>query len=195
MRQVSSLPRWTIAARPPIHSPHRWRMPTRSWPGRIPRPTTRPGRQSHRHRRGERRRRAGGGPRPACPGSTGNPTRLPTPIYPMLDDRTTLRADLAEDWTMLWSQASNRFGWESYLTRPCGAVEVPALFRTRAEDRPLGPASHLDSGRHPRPVPRRRRGLRSQAERVRRDLRTRRGSRRIPRISRHRPAGAGRPGV
>ncbi|MBI5295187.1 MAG: alpha/beta hydrolase [Chloroflexi bacterium] len=46
-------------------------------------------------------------------------------IYPMLDDRTALRTDLAEDWTMLWSQASNRFGWESYLTQPCGAAEVP----------------------------------------------------------------------
>lgn len=46
-------------------------------------------------------------------------------IYPMLDDRTTLRADLAADWTMLWSQSSNRFGWESYLAQPCGAAEVP----------------------------------------------------------------------
>lgn len=46
-------------------------------------------------------------------------------VYPMLDDRTALRADLAEDWTMLWSQASNRFGWESYLKQPCGAAEVP----------------------------------------------------------------------
>jgi acetyl esterase/lipase len=46
-------------------------------------------------------------------------------VYPMLDDRTCLRTDMADDWTMLWSQESNRFGWESYLQQPCGAAEVP----------------------------------------------------------------------
>jgi acetyl esterase/lipase len=46
-------------------------------------------------------------------------------IYPMLDDRTVLRADLAGTQHLIWSQKSNRFGWESYLGRECGAAETP----------------------------------------------------------------------
>ncbi len=47
-------------------------------------------------------------------------------VYPMLDDRTVLRADLAGKETVIWNQSSNRFGWESYLGKPGGAASVPA---------------------------------------------------------------------
>jgi len=41
-------------------------------------------------------------------------------VYPMLDDRTVLRADIDDRNNFTWSQKSNRFGWESYLGRKCG---------------------------------------------------------------------------
>lgn len=47
-------------------------------------------------------------------------------VYPMLDDRTVLRADIDDSQSPAWSQKSNRFGWESYLRVKCGAQEVPA---------------------------------------------------------------------
>jgi len=47
-------------------------------------------------------------------------------IYPMLDDRTALRTDIDDRINVTWSQKSNRFGWESYLGKPCGAEDVPA---------------------------------------------------------------------
>ena len=47
-------------------------------------------------------------------------------IYPMLDDRTVLRADIDDSTNVTWTQKSNRFGWESYLGRKCGAEDVPA---------------------------------------------------------------------
>ena len=47
-------------------------------------------------------------------------------IYPMLDDRTVLRTDIDDSNNVTWSQKSNRFGWESYLGKPCGAEDVPA---------------------------------------------------------------------
>jgi acetyl esterase/lipase len=46
-------------------------------------------------------------------------------VYPMLDDRTSLRTDLITQGHYIWNQASNRFGWESYLGKPCGSAEVP----------------------------------------------------------------------
>jgi len=42
-------------------------------------------------------------------------------IYPMLDDRTTLRTDVDERRLRLWTTTSNRFGWTSYLGRTPGA--------------------------------------------------------------------------
>jgi len=36
-------------------------------------------------------------------------------VYPMLDDRTVLRADHGGTGEFIWSPASNRFGWTSYL--------------------------------------------------------------------------------
>ena len=47
-------------------------------------------------------------------------------VYPMLDDRTVLRADIDDSNNITWTQKSNRFGWESYLGRECGAQDVPA---------------------------------------------------------------------
>lgn len=39
-------------------------------------------------------------------------------IYPMLDDRTVLRTDHAGTGQLVWTPASNRFGWTSYLGHP-----------------------------------------------------------------------------
>jgi acetyl esterase/lipase len=47
-------------------------------------------------------------------------------VYPMLDDRTVLRADLDDRKNVTWNQKSNRFGWESYLGQKCGQDRVPA---------------------------------------------------------------------
>lgn len=47
-------------------------------------------------------------------------------VYPMLDDRTVLRADIDDSNSPTWSQKSNQFGWESYLGKKCGADNVPA---------------------------------------------------------------------
>lgn len=47
-------------------------------------------------------------------------------VYPMLDDRTVLHADIDDSQNITWDHESNRFGWESYLGRECGAEEVPA---------------------------------------------------------------------
>ncbi|MEP6895846.1 MAG: alpha/beta hydrolase [Chloroflexota bacterium] len=47
-------------------------------------------------------------------------------VYPMLDDRTVLRADIDDSTNVTWTQKSNRYGWESYLGKECGAEDVPA---------------------------------------------------------------------
>lgn len=47
-------------------------------------------------------------------------------VYPMLDDRTVLRTDIDDSNNVTWTQGSNRFGWEAYLGRECGADELPA---------------------------------------------------------------------
>ncbi len=46
-------------------------------------------------------------------------------IYPMLDDRTALREDLAVKGYLGWDLESNRFGWEAYLGTGCGAENLP----------------------------------------------------------------------
>jgi acetyl esterase/lipase len=46
-------------------------------------------------------------------------------VYPMLDDRTALRAEIDDRQNVTWTQKSNRFGWESYLGTPCGAKSTP----------------------------------------------------------------------
>jgi acetyl esterase/lipase len=47
-------------------------------------------------------------------------------VYPMLDDRAVLRTDLDDGDSIIWDQKSNRFGWESYLGKACGAEDAPA---------------------------------------------------------------------
>ena len=46
-------------------------------------------------------------------------------IYPMLDDRSALRTDLAYADSMIWTPKDNRYGWESYLQRPLGSDPMP----------------------------------------------------------------------
>jgi acetyl esterase/lipase len=47
-------------------------------------------------------------------------------VYPMLDDRTTLRTDLDPDGVYLWSPAANRYAWTAYLGhRPSGDRTPP----------------------------------------------------------------------
>lgn len=46
-------------------------------------------------------------------------------VYPMLDDRTVLRTDADDGGSVAWNQRSNRFGWESYLGKKCGAGDTP----------------------------------------------------------------------
>lgn len=45
--------------------------------------------------------------------------------YPMLDDRTVLRADHAGRGAFIWTPESNRFGWTSYLGRTPSLDEAP----------------------------------------------------------------------
>ena len=47
-------------------------------------------------------------------------------VYPMLDDRTTLRTNVDPRALRLWGPASNRYGWASYLGRDPGGDDVPA---------------------------------------------------------------------
>jgi acetyl esterase/lipase len=56
-------------------------------------------------------------------------------VYPMLDDRTTLRPDLDDRHLRLWSGRSNRFGWRSYLGADPGFPGVaPTAAPARADD-------------------------------------------------------------
>ncbi|KHD72290.1 hypothetical protein MB27_41120 [Actinoplanes utahensis] len=52
-------------------------------------------------------------------------------VYPMLDDRTVLRADHAGTGMFVWSPASNRFGWSAYLGHE-PTVEAPASYAVAA---------------------------------------------------------------
>lgn len=47
-------------------------------------------------------------------------------IYPMIDDRTVLRAEAADAWHAVWTPKSNRFGWTSYLGQEPGLPDAPA---------------------------------------------------------------------
>jgi acetyl esterase/lipase len=46
-------------------------------------------------------------------------------VYPMLDDRTVLNADIDDSNNITWNQKSNQFGWESYLGKDCGEENAP----------------------------------------------------------------------
>lgn len=63
-------------------------------------------------------------------------------VYPMLDDRTSIRHDIVDHGFLTWNQKSNRFGWESYLGKECGSVEMPpyAVPARRADLSGLPPA-------------------------------------------------------
>ena len=45
-------------------------------------------------------------------------------IYPMIDDRTTLRSDVDEATLRLWSTGANKFGWASYRGAATGDVSA-----------------------------------------------------------------------
>lgn len=47
-------------------------------------------------------------------------------VYPMLDDRSATREGLDHPGHRMWNQASNRFGWASYLSGADPDVAVPA---------------------------------------------------------------------
>ncbi|MBB3602335.1 acetyl esterase/lipase [Mycolicibacterium sp. BK556] len=46
-------------------------------------------------------------------------------VYPMIDDRTTLRDDHNGRGAFLWTPGSNRFGWTAYLGRPPRWSDAP----------------------------------------------------------------------
>lgn len=46
-------------------------------------------------------------------------------LYPMLDDRTASRRDVDDAAHRLWNQASNVYGWRSYLGVEPGSASVP----------------------------------------------------------------------
>lgn len=47
-------------------------------------------------------------------------------VYPMIDDRTTLRTDIDGTNLRLWSERSNVYGWSSYLGHAPGGANTPA---------------------------------------------------------------------
>lgn len=47
--------------------------------------------------------------------------------YPMLDDRTAVRDGLDQRHVRLWNNASNHFGWRSYLGAEPGGADVSQL--------------------------------------------------------------------
>lgn len=54
--------------------------------------------------------------------------------YPMLDDRTVTRKFLPHVGRLIWTPASNRFGWQSFLGVPPGGKAVPAAVPARQAD-------------------------------------------------------------
>jgi acetyl esterase/lipase len=70
------------------------------------------------------------------------PVAMQVLIYPMLDDRTTLRPDPAPSSRRLWSAKNNRLGWHTYLGAHCGAAAVAgdAAPARRDDLRGLAPA-------------------------------------------------------
>ena len=55
----------------------------------------------------------------------GIPLRAQALVYPMIDDRTALRDDLAGRGELTWSPKSNRFGWTAYLGREPRMSDAP----------------------------------------------------------------------
>jgi acetyl esterase/lipase len=68
-------------------------------------------------------------------------------IYPMLDDRSAVRRDLGDHKYLVWSQESNRFGWESYLGNECGAADIrPYSVPARRKDLSALPPAWIGVG-------------------------------------------------
>jgi acetyl esterase/lipase len=59
-------------------------------------------------------------------------------IYPMLDDRTTLRTDIDQANLRLWNSPSNVVGWTSYLGRKPGGEGVPEYAAPARRERLAG---------------------------------------------------------
>lgn len=55
----------------------------------------------------------------------GIPVRVQGLIYPMLDDRTALRDNLAGKGELTWSASSNRWAWTAYLGREPRLADAP----------------------------------------------------------------------
>ncbi len=55
----------------------------------------------------------------------GIPLRAQALVYPMIDDRTALRDDLAGRGELTWSPKSNRFAWTAYLGREPRMSDAP----------------------------------------------------------------------
>jgi acetyl esterase/lipase len=68
-------------------------------------------------------------------------------IYPMLDDRTTLRTDVEESRLRMWNTTCNEFGWRAYLGTAPGSAEVkPYAAPARREDLSGLPAAWIGVG-------------------------------------------------
>jgi acetyl esterase/lipase len=106
---------------------------------------------------------------------------------PMLDDRMTSCSSDQFDDALLWTRASNEFGWRSLLGDRFGTDDRHHLRRARTGHRPLRSASHARRRRQRRPVPGRGRGLRVEDLGVRWRLRAPRLGRRLPRLRADRP--------
>jgi acetyl esterase/lipase len=56
-------------------------------------------------------------------------------VYPMIDDRTTVRSDIGRKEHLGWSNGSNHYGWSSYLgTAPGGETTPPYAVPARRTD-------------------------------------------------------------
>jgi len=68
-------------------------------------------------------------------------------VYPMLDDKTALRTEIAHAELLTWNQESNRYGWEAYLQQPAGSAQVPAYsVAARREDFTNFPPAWIGAG-------------------------------------------------
>ena len=69
-------------------------------------------------------------------------------IFPMLDDRTTIRADLSPMFgEFVWDRAKNRFGWEALLGEAPGGDGIsPYAAAARADDLSGLPPTFMSTG-------------------------------------------------
>jgi acetyl esterase/lipase len=68
-------------------------------------------------------------------------------VYPMLDDRTTLRTDMDTSNVRVWSPQNNHFGWSAYLGQEPGGADVsPYAAAARRVDLSGLPATWIGVG-------------------------------------------------